>query len=808
MLSLRIPQDWEVVNVSETTPLTIPQFLAKHANVSSIAEMVAKFPDGIPLSFKQALDADLHVGNRMCDTVVQAEMLDGSTSNIQLRKVLLPDTIWQADPKTKTRAAVGKTPVKESWLQSFLSSVTEKILNEYFLETGHLLDDQLKSYECRGEKHEFDVALATLHHAIYSRHPKGLQECFKRNFLSLLFRGGPNFGRSEINITAVQRKILLATKGQRGLRETDYFATTVLHNLINPIGFIKGWKAVLTNVEKTEFGYIGLLPCASEAVPPEYKWIQELYNSCRTQAPQFSDTEYEEVLEVLAYFTSTREFANPDKEDALSIYVNKYVPMLTKDRLYANQNQFDIDEMEELYSEAKSNPLGKTELLSRMIAKEVIAGCVRSKDRNALERTITSTERLSGSADFDHKRVNHGHYECITDEVIPWMKEAVSEHFNILLEEESEDGSIQTFVATDFGIPICSLELAHLPIWQAACRTTEVDEQKFLEQLKDGTQWNRVGLDGRLGTIVYLWSQVKARPWIEIIDDPDMDPAQRATMSIEELRDLVKERGYALPKERCVPVCEPGGKVRWVSCAEAALLFFQQPLAETLRDIYAKLQGCDVGLQQSDHLFRFEKSFADHFLDDIINRRAGTAKITPQEVSSLLNLKNLSEDELLDNHELEGLEDYWLLFQKPGGLDALMHVRVAEALSVSYGVPLLSALYSTYPRLDARKEIPAALLLRHAQLNDTSISFWAKHLDVTYETIESRVENNPELYSQVVVISTNDQMSATDTLNHQIGHRNLSTLLGEIGYTNAIGDRIGETRIRTESEMSGDRYLS
>lgn len=777
MLSLNLPVEALGGSGVFKTFISIPEFFSKHFGTSDLSEVMRRNPDGLPYALRKEMDKALHGGNRACDTCISI-----GDSAVGLRHIELPHAVWK--PREDKPAPRKRVSLEFLSFTALVHNLCNWLVEQCYLTTDHLpsVTETEVSWFVPPPGREKELVESTQRFLakLIFHSPKGKQQCFKRNFVSLFFKGGPSFGRSEINLTAVQRKVLLASKGQLGLRETMFFGTVVFQNLVDPTGFTKAWKATMTNVEKTVFHYTGLLTCKREVESPAHAWVNDLAllvcPSLYKDRRVLSRADYEANLEFLAYFTSSREFASPDEETALDVYEHKYVPMLIEDRLYANTDQFDPQEMTDLYEAAKADSVGKTQLLSRLLANHIIGESKTPKDRASLQRMTCPLERLSSSSDYHNTRRNHGHYNAVLTEVIPWMKTAVREWFDVILTEETPEG-VTEFVCSDFGTPLCELKDADLPIWQILLRTTPV-EGNFLEQLEDGTIWNRVGLDGRLGTIIYLWSTVQVRPWLRLIDAVGAE--KLTTMTSEALLHLSKTMGIPLPKERCVPVCEPGAKVRWVSCAEASVLFFQQPLAEDLRDIYARVQGCNVGLQSSDHLFRFEQSFADHFLDVIVNRKAGIQKITPEYVEGLVEIARI---EALDSSADKDIKLLHTLFRVAGGLEAFLHVRVAEAISVSYGIPLLSALYSTVPLIEVREALRPAILVRSTQEGG---EHWKGHLNVAYEELERRVESDPTLLSQVLVAATNDQMSATDTLNHQIGYRNLSTLMRELGYLQPI----------------------
>jgi hypothetical protein len=278
--------------------------------------------------------------------------------------------------------------------------------------------------------------------------------------------------------------------------------------------------------------------------------------------------------------------------------------------------------------------------------------------------------------------------------------------------------------------------------------------EKVKNEEKTKLESDRYGLDQRYGYFLFLYATYTTRPWRDAMWELREAHNFTSDTTEDELRRILASSELEIPKERTVPVLEPGGKVRWVSAAEGALVYYQYALAEDLRSLYSNIESAHVGLVADNHLFRFEQSFADHTLNRMLNHRG--SPLPPSEVMALKKA----------NDENGGDETDFLV---------TLHVAVAMAVSASSSVPPLCALASLYPRGDEtfHRRLGQAVL---AEPEFTSLLPGDRDFR-SWEDIDDFIVSDDRLRSFVLVCTTTDMVKATDTILHEHCFKNMTSVL-------------------------------
>lgn len=406
---------------------------------------------------------------------------------------------------------------------------------------------------------------------------------------------------------------------------------------------MKDVAAAAVNYEKAEFEYIGTLPQKSEVCTDiASSYVAALANERPQQGIHNGEKEYEDICRCISILTSKREFGAPDEDVGLDQYVDTYLPSLTTDTFMGKESGDIVHPRD--YSYSKNHAVTETNIISQLISNEIKFMTRKVKDGfEKLNGNSEPVERLSNSSNYDSARSKHGHYNNVVNDVLPWLESNTPRKITKIV-GVSEDGT--KYMCTKYGQVICALADADLPLWQVAFLEKPLDTKgvEFAKRFDEDCGGEYLGLDRRFGTLILLYAQVHVEPWlkaIEAMNSTQYNGDKHVTdYSEEEVNKFIEETGMSVPKKRCVPVYEPGGKVRWVSCAEFALLMFQQVFADDLRSLYSNVTGCRAGLTQSDHLFEFEREFGSKTMDTLLSGAHPSARLTKTLVRQLQRLKN------------------------------------------------------------------------------------------------------------------------------------------------------------------------
>lgn len=149
-----------------------------------------------------------------------------------------------------------------------------------------------------------------------------------------------------------------------------------------------------------------------------------------------------------------------------------------------------------------------------------------------------------------------------------------------------------TGVFDAIGNEICSEHYVDLPIWKVAYLDEPMEESKFAmpSPMVDSSGEKildlQAGIDSRLGMLLFLWSEIEYRKWVQGGSLPlPVDP---------------------------VPISEPGVKARIATKSLIWINLFLSPASHLIKDVMLTIPGCRVGLKGSDHAWNFEASFGRH----------------------------------------------------------------------------------------------------------------------------------------------------------------------------------------------------
>lgn len=579
-------------------------------------------------------------------------------------------------------------------------------------------------------------------------------------FVRMFFCKGHKFGKTEQSLMSMQTMLLCFSELRFGLFSNVSFGKFwLLASLGSTTTLTKQYKAWTTNREHFLFEFIGETPNVPEPVVEVY---QHSLDNFFLHDPVFQfvgeDGLDDKVFEVtgrwLQYFVPSRTLPCPDEAAVAEEYV-KYTNFLT------SRTHIGTHATAEEVKEWTTGPLGAQieDFLSSCLASSIARKASQYPDGRAaqvLQGLSTPTIPLGTTSNFSHSRKKGGHYGTNAEFVLPFLELEIGEAFPFIM--ETEDG--ETFVCDDHGQPLCPERLSGDKVWQVAYADSNEFERdmKILERARaNSKKTDRVGLDSRYGNCLHLYSTWATREWREAAARLQDEFKYDSLTTEDELRDLVKLHGLKIPKERTVPILEPGGKTRWVSAAEGALLYYQYPLAEDLRSLYTEVDAAKVGLTQDNHLFRFEQSFADHTLDKIL--RPKNFGITP---SSINEIK-------LDLEEAEGDETDFRV---------AVTVNVARAIASTYKIHPLAALVSLCPR---GGQVFHERLLSSIKIDSGFIHNAINYNVASYKDVDRQVLLEPTLRWQIIVITTTDMVKATDTFLHGPLRKNLTSVLAHLG---------------------------
>jgi hypothetical protein len=572
-------------------------------------------------------------------------------------------------------------------------------------------------------------------------------------FIRLHFCKGGKFGRSEQIVAALQLNHLNASDLHIGLRQTGLLETFIVYALHNTMTFTKQYKAWTTNMEHYLFEFIGSSPHEEEKVMPHF---QELFTRmvsqdwCRfvLEGPTLDEKKFDLTSKWLANFIPSRNLPSPTDDGAVDEY-EKYLGFLTtRDHIGTIVQPQEVENW-------VSSPIGRDieNFLSGCMTSEILEKITKGKKQSLtdlLEGKSQPNIPVSTSSNYQSPQAKFGHYGTIAKEVIPFLRRKVSETFPYAGED-----STGKYIVDDHGNPICKWEFRDYPIWQVAyMESVELEEKDFLKGVKGIVlgRGDRLGLDSRFGSMIFLYSIFHVRPWLDA-HDRILEEFPELNYTEDQLRDFISSSGIIIPKERTVPIFEPGGKTRWVSAAEAAMIFYISPLGEDLRELFQNLESARIGLTQDNPLFRFEQSFSDHTMNKMLAPRA---------------LPFLPEDALviIDEYETYGKSKVF----------ARLTVPVAKSLSKSYRIPLLSALASLTPRGDEEFHAELVVALNEDDYCRHILRQEGLHDMKDYREIDKYILEDPKLSSFILVITTTDMVKATDTFRHDLSRLNLTAI--------------------------------
>jgi len=149
-----------------------------------------------------------------------------------------------------------------------------------------------------------------------------------------------------------------------------------------------------------------------------------------------------------------------------------------------------------------------------------------------------------------------------------------------LYESETED-----HVLDRYGNKICEIVHRSLPIWQIAYSKTPV-EGLLGEELETHLSFDghiKKGFDARMGQLIFAW----------------------ATEKYLDFRQLGRNL-----RSKLITIIEPGGKIRPLTSGETWMYLYCVPASHFLKSELMLIPGARVGLSESDHLYRFGRSYA------------------------------------------------------------------------------------------------------------------------------------------------------------------------------------------------------
>jgi len=594
------------------------------------------------------------------------------------------------------------------------------------------------------------------------------------NFIKFISFKGHKFGRAEQAVHALHIDMLLFTDLRFGLGSyPEVYAGILLAALMDPLRLTKQYKAWTTNKEKELFGYMGQLPPISEKVLPfEEHLLDHLMTKSAFQLVTARPRTREEIdttQKWLQYFIPSRNLPCPDDRGTADVYTT-YISFLC-----TTEHPGTIVSSEQA-EEWRSGPVGNRveKFLSESLASDIL-GRVANHPTGESSRLLcgdsTASNSLSTSSNWKFSRARMGHYGEAVNEILPFLEVPIQEHFPYLVTEEDE-----VFICTDYGDALCPRDLGSAPTWQVAMLMMNPfsPEDKLFDVINEEAKTNegRAGMDCRFGVFILLYAMVNVRPWIEILDRLDENGlARNATEN--EIREFAEREGIQFPRERTIPVLEPGGKVRWVSCTEGALIYYQLGFSDMLRTLYSNIIGARIGLTSDHHLFRFEQSFANHTFNKLLQFEGDPTSISPQEVRDQVQMY---KDQKIPEEERDRILRTWLF------------VKVAVRLTSVYRISLLPALVSLVPLgLELRKS-----LLLQIQSDELFTNEWKGLINCSnFDEVEDYVLDSTELRAQLITTTTTDMVKATDTIRHDSGYRNLTEMLSLLGFDVRPPDRSG-----------------
>lgn len=706
---------------------------------------LSAFPRGFPARITEEIDQTWFLqGFRPCDTRVFSGPYKGKPL-----WTLQPDSIFDQNlsrEMTRTQRTRGlvskKQPISSAEAFKILQEILERVCSKA---TVTIKDGFLAT----SDKPDFSEILT------YNQEPTtSLKGRIWHNLCRLLFCKGHKFCKAEQCLGALHINILTCTWLASGLFSCPQVgANAFIASIADPTAFTKSYKSWVTNTEHQLFGYVGHQIHEDEKVDTPYTWLGQLLTYPGMGSILGKETEDESFFASarwLACFVPSRNFPCPDDVAVVNEY-EKYLDILTTSRhlgtLVSEQEVKDW-----------SGPKGERieQFLSSCLAADILSKSRKGKTQSVLLGSSSPEIPLGTTATFESTRREFGHYGANSSLVIPFLERPTEELFPF--RAQADDDSI--YICSDTGTIICPESEGKRPLWQTAfAGDSELHDRTFLDKLK-GTllgEGDRIGLDARYGSFLLLFACWATRSHLEALDKvQELYPKNDYTE--QDLRSLVEGGKLPLPRERTVPVLEPGGKTRWVSAAEAAVIYFQHPVAEDLRELYSQLEAARIGLTEDNPLFRFEQSFADHTLDRILKTLSPLR--TRQGLLPLL--ENGKEDEIRVNLTL------W----------------ASAAVADSFHIHPLAALSSVNPR--GTPEFKRQLMI--ALKSDGRHSRWIREYDwepATWEELDSLIMGS-RLQEQVLVVTTTDMVKATDTFRHYLNRRNLGQMLKALGLDSPI----------------------
>jgi len=305
--------------------------------------------------------------------------------------------------------------------------------------------------------------------------------------------------------------------------------------------------------------------------------------------------------------SQTRILPLPSKT-ATSKKVVEYIkglskPYTVKDNLEVRQqwiprNQFLNHEESSIVWE-KDLYQGVNEV-GKAIAQDICVNIQQEADRVSKTFKEIATKKkdyhssFSSSSSFEYGRSEGGKWNTYTfGEFNEFMQKPIFENFTF-----DEGGWLDAY-----GKTVCSNDLAHHETWRVAYLDEPLcgvyGETITPGYLQEGVEAFAQGADARLGTLMFQWSTLKHKVFLEEynIDNPS-----------------------TYPKGKVSVVKEPGGKIRPVTSSETWLNVYLSPAAHTLRGFLESIPACRVGLSESNGLFRFSQEYKiEPSIDDFIS---------------------------------------------------------------------------------------------------------------------------------------------------------------------------------------------
>jgi hypothetical protein len=597
-----------------------------------------------------------------------------------------------------------------------------------------------------------------------------------KRFIKLFFFRGHKAGKAEQILNAMHLKMLNFTDLQVGLGRTSILGALITQSVLNPTRFMKAYKTWITVQERQLFGYdCRVIP----EIPAEDLLLSERVFRELRALPCFTEVtddvrtpvQYETTLKWLAVFVPTRDFPCPEP-DGQAEALEKLTAFITTNDHPGTvvSKEKAVQFREEVWGRRLDT------FLTNCMSSDMLLSAEKRRNQEILDGTKVCPFNLSSSATFDTKRKDGGHYGEILNSVLPFLTEEIGKTFPFRAHSDAGE----TYVCDDFGNLLCLSSHSHLPVWKAAYVDPDsFGEAEFLqEEMDEQAGRTRIaGLDARFGSLLYLFATSECRKWVDTIET-----IERLGLDIHKLDQTalasLAEQGIVFPKERLVPVLEPGGKTRWVSATEAAFVYFQLPQSDLLRDLATLLPGTRAGLQQDNHLFRFEQAFGDHTLSNILQKgHSREPPVSPEDVLDIIGRHGRKIT-------IEDIDPKALV---------QVQLRIARRLAGRYNTPILAALISMHP-LEYHTGYTELLVTEVIKDEDClselrRVTTGIEEKEIVSDLLSSRdwfsferhLRAIPEIRDNLITCNTTDMTQATDTIRHDLGEAYMMDLLQKVG---------------------------